>query len=30
MYTGGESDPDSSSPDELHTKVDWVRVWQKR
>jgi hypothetical protein len=30
MYTGGESSPDSSSPDELHTKVDWVRVWQKR
>jgi Glycosyl hydrolases family 16 len=30
MYTGGESSPDSSTPDELHTKVDWVRVWQKR
>ena len=30
MYTGGESQPDASSPDELHTKVDWVRVWQKR
>ena len=30
MYTGGESLPDASSPDELHTKVDWVRVWQKR
>jgi beta-glucanase (GH16 family) len=29
MYTGGESSPDSSSPAELHTKVDWVRVWQK-
>jgi chitodextrinase len=21
-------DPDASSPDELHTEVDWVRVWQ--
>jgi hypothetical protein len=30
MYTGGESQPDASSPDELHTKVNWVRVWQKR
>lgn len=30
MYTGGESSPDSSSPNELHTMVDWVRVWQKR
>lgn len=30
MYTGGESQPDSSSPAALHTKVNWVRVWQKR
>jgi beta-glucanase (GH16 family) len=30
MYVGGESPPDSSTPAELHTMVDWVRVWQKR
>jgi hypothetical protein len=30
MYTGGESDPDSSTPNELHTMVNWVRVWQRR
>jgi Glycosyl hydrolases family 16 len=30
MYTGGESQPDSSTPAALHTRVDWVRVWQKR
>jgi hypothetical protein len=30
MYTGGESTPDASSPAALHTKVNWVRVWQKR
>lgn len=30
MYTGGESTPDSSTPAALHTRVDWVRVWQKR
>jgi hypothetical protein len=30
MYTGGwTKGPDSSTPDELHTEVDWVRVWQK-
>ena len=29
MYTGGESQPDETTPDELHTEVDWVRVWQK-
>jgi hypothetical protein len=27
-YTGGESSPDSSTPDELH--IAKVRVWQKR
>jgi hypothetical protein len=30
MYVGGASSPDSSTPDELHTMVDWVRVWHKR
>lgn len=30
VYTGGESTADSSTPAALHTKVDWVRVWQKR
>ena len=30
MQIGGESSPDSSTPAELHTEVDWVRVWQKR
>jgi Glycosyl hydrolases family 16 len=30
MYVGGASSPDSSTPAELHTMVDWVRVWQKR
>jgi beta-glucanase (GH16 family) len=30
MYVGGASSPDSSTPEELHTRVDWVRVWQKR
>jgi beta-glucanase (GH16 family) len=29
MQIGGESSPDPSTPAELHTKVDWVRVWQK-
>jgi hypothetical protein len=30
MYIGGQSSPDESTPNELHTKVNWVRVWQKR
>ena len=30
MQIGGESSPDSSTPAELHTQVDWVRVWQRR
>ena len=30
MYIGGQSLPDGSTPNELHTKVNWVRVWQKR
>jgi hypothetical protein len=30
MQIGGQSSPDSSTPAELHTQVDWVRVWQKR
>jgi hypothetical protein len=30
MYVGGASSPDPSTPEELHTMVDWVRVWQKR
>jgi hypothetical protein len=30
MYIGGQSSPDGSTPNELHTKVNWVRVWQKR
>ena len=30
MWSGGwTSDPDSTTPDELRTEVDWVRVWQK-
>jgi len=30
MWTGGWTrDPDTSTPDELVTEVDWVRVWQK-
>ena len=30
MWIGGwTSDPTSRTPDELHTEVDWVRVWQK-
>ena len=30
MWIGGwTSDPNSSTPDELKTEVDWVRVWQK-
>ena len=28
MYIGGQSLPDGSTPNELHTKVNWVRVWQ--
>ena len=30
MQIGGESSPDSSTPAELHTQVNWVRVWQRR
>lgn len=30
MQIGGESSPDASTPAELHTQVDWVRVWQRR
>lgn len=30
MQIGGESSPDSRTPAELHTQVDWIRVWQKR
>jgi hypothetical protein len=30
MWTGGwTKDTDASTPAELHTEVDWVRVWQK-
>jgi hypothetical protein len=30
MWTGGwTKEPDASTPAELHTEVDWVRVWQK-
>ena len=30
MWTGGWTrDPDGTTPAELHTEVDWVRVWQK-
>jgi hypothetical protein len=28
MWTGGwTSGTDSTTPDELHTEVDWVRAW---
>jgi hypothetical protein len=30
MWIGGWSpDPDSTTPNDLHTEVDWVHVWQK-
>ena len=30
MWIGGwTGDPNSSTPAELHTEVDWVRVWQR-
>jgi beta-glucanase (GH16 family) len=30
MWTGGwTTETDASTPAELHTEVDWVRVWQK-
>jgi hypothetical protein len=30
MWTGGwTSDPTAATPTDLHTEVDWVRVWQK-
>ena len=30
MWIGGWSpEPDSTTPDFLHTEVDWVHVWQK-
>jgi beta-glucanase (GH16 family) len=30
MWAGGwTKEADDSTPDELHTEVDWVRVWQK-
>ena len=30
MWSGGwTKDPDATTPDELQTEVDWVRVWQK-
>jgi hypothetical protein len=30
MWTGGwTGDVDATTPDELHTEVDWVRVWQR-
>jgi hypothetical protein len=30
MWTGGwTTDPDSTTPDTLRLKVDWVRVWHR-
>ncbi len=30
MWIGWSQDPDGSTPDELHSQVDWVHVWQKQ